>query len=210
MLRHFLHAAALLYCMSYCSIGVAPPAGCHCWHSAPQTTLFAMVPLLHDAVVQLVGLHLCWLVFMARQQMPMQKNNNQTGIIQKLVASGGWWWQECHHYHGWVDCFHFFAPGSMRITIRRRHQVGFLFFMARQQVPPLKKQSNRHHPEAVVVGFRKLVESRGWWWQKCHHYRGWVDCFDFLHLEACRLPYATAARLDFYFLFLRQGNRRHL
>jgi len=62
----------------------------------------------------------------------------------------------------------------MRITICRRRQVGFLFFVfaARQQVPPLKKQqSNRHHPEAVVVsfqklvavGFRKLVAFRGWW-----------------------------------------------
>ena len=89
----FLHAAALLYCMSYCSIGVAPPAGCHCWHSAPQPMLFAMVPLLHDAVVQLVGLHLCWLVFTARQDANAKKQQSnrhhpEAGGIWRLVVAG--------------------------------------------------------------------------------------------------------------------------
>jgi len=52
----------------------------------------------------------------------------------------------------------------------------------------------------------RLVASGCWWWQECHHYRGWVDFF--LHLEEGGLPYASTARL-ICFLFLRQGIRCH-
>jgi len=77
------------------------------------------------------------------------------------VASGGWWQWECHHYHGWVDCFHFFAPGSMRITIRCHYQVGFLFFVfvARQQVPPLKNDN-----QTGIIQKLWWSVSRSWWW----------------------------------------------
>jgi len=41
----------------------------------------------------------------------------EAGGIQRLVASGGWWWWECHHYHGWVDFFHFLQPEVCAIAI---------------------------------------------------------------------------------------------
>jgi len=60
-------------------------------------------------------------------------------------------------------------------------------------MPQLKKQqSHMYHLEAVGVGFQKLVvvsvwkvvASRCWWQQECHHYCGWVDCSHFLHTKA--------------------------
>jgi len=51
--------------------------------------IFAMVPLLHDAVVQLVGLHLCWLVFAARQQTSPQKWQSNRHCLE-AVAVGFW------------------------------------------------------------------------------------------------------------------------
>jgi len=96
----------------------------------------------------------------------------EAGGIRRLVAAG----MPPLPWLGWL--FSFFSPGSMRITIPRCHQVGFLFFVfvARQQAPPLffnnetgitrklwwsVSRSWWQFPEAG--GIRRLVASGGWW-----------------------------------------------
>jgi len=193
----FLHATALLYCMLYCSIGIAPHAGHHCCHSAPQPMIFAMVPLLHDAVVQLVGLHLCWLVFVARQQTPPQKMTIKQALSRScgswfLEAGGSWcpegggiwrlvWWQECHHYHGWVDCSHdFLHPKACGLPYAATTRlILFFVFASRQQMPLLKNDNQQASSRSCGSQFleaaggwcleggaiqRLVVASRGWWW----------------------------------------------
>ncbi len=130
--------------------------------------------------------------------------------VQKVVASRGWWWQETTTTMAGLTVL-IFAPGSMWITIHCCHQVDFIFcFYGKATDTTTKKQSNMYHLEAVAVSFWKLVAvsvwkvvaSGGWWWQKCHHYHGWVDCSHFFHPKAGRLPYATAARLILFFVFV--------